>query len=732
MPSTISSQSAFSLFFPRILCSALALAYPLAYARTNEPQDKPVTESTLAPVTVRASSDPRTEKSGSLTTSNVSVFKGTSSVRSIPQPVTVLTREFLDERMLPDLQEVMQNTPGIAVDYVDSERVTYYSRGHAIDSLQVDGLNFSFSGSAFAQPDTATLDRIEVLRGASGMLRGSGNPSATVNMVRKRPTSKEFEGSLGLTLGSWNRKRAELDLSSPLNEAGSLRGRLVLVGDKKDFFQDIKQEDRKVFYGVLQADLTPSTTATLSFQHTDLQASGSWGNIPRNFDGSSLNLPRNLYLGTPWNAWDRNNQQTMAEIEHHFDNGWNLKLSGAYTQFRLDDFTQSYFTRSSTTNPYQFTVTQSVYEGAKNDQYALGAVADGPFSLFGRRHKLVFGIDSLRNKAYDSYGQGSKNPLVVDDIRNWNPYSYPAPDFVVSGSSKPVDTRQQGVFSTARFSVTDPLTVMLGGRLSWYEVNSSVNPANSYKPSRQFTPYAGAIYDLSDQLSVYASYTEIFAPQNNKGVDGGILKPVTGKDFEAGIKGEFLSGKLNGSLAVFRVNNEGKAVEAAISPEGCLDPTASCYIADGKTRSQGFEMDLSGEILPGWQVIAGYTNTSTKYLRDSNAANVGLPLRSIDPRHTLRLFSSYRMGGALKGLTVGGGMNAYSSGYARTGAVTATQGGYAVYNAMLGYKINDAYSLQLNINNLFDKVYFKKYAATGISNYYGDPRNVMLTFRAKF
>jgi outer membrane receptor for ferric coprogen and ferric-rhodotorulic acid len=130
--------------------------------------------------------------------------------------------------------------------------------------------------------------------------------------------------------------------------------------------------------------------------------------------------------------------------------------------------------------------------------------------------------------------------------------------------------------------------------------------------------------------------------------------------------------------------------------------------------------------------MGGYTNTHTKYLRDSNASNVGQPLRTIDPRHTLRLFTSYRFGGALQGLTIGGGVNAYSDGYARSGAVTARQGGYAVYNAMLGYRVNDTWSLQLNINNLFDKVYFKKYAATGISNYYGDPRNVMLTMRMKF
>jgi outer-membrane receptor for ferric coprogen and ferric-rhodotorulic acid len=149
-------------------------------------------------------------------------------------------------------------------------------------------------------------------------------------------------------------------------------------------------------------------------------------------------------------------------------------------------------------------------------------------------------------------------------------------------------------------------------------------------------------------------------------------------------------------------------------------------------RSEGFEFDLSGEVLPGWQVMGGYTNTRTSYLRDASAANIGLPLRSIDPKHTLRLFTSYRLGGVLQGLTIGGGVNAYSDAYHTASGITARQAGYAVYNAMASYKVNETYSVQLNVNNLFDKVYFKKFAATGISNYYGDPRNVMLTLRAKF
>jgi len=671
----------------------------------------------------------------------ITIGKSTQTLRETPQPVTVLTRQFIEDRGLQDLTDVLQNTPGVAVDYTDSERVTYSSRGYAIDALQVDGLTFSQAGSAFVQPDTAVLDRVEVLRGASGMIRGSGNPSATVNMVRKRPTA-EFQGSAALSLGSWDRRRLEVDVSGPLNEAGTLRGRLVAVDDDKEFFQKGRTEHKQVFYGVIEADLSPRTTWTTSFQYTDLDASGAWGNLPANFDGSSLNLPRDTYLGAAWNRWDRYNTQTFTEIQHRFDNEWTLKLNAAYTQFRLRDFKQSYITPVRTvgaTNPYLATVTQSHYIGASNDQLSMNALANGPFNLFGRKHELIVGAETIRNKAIDSHGIGNQYPQTID-IRNWDPYStYSERDLVITEApKKPNTTSQQAIFGTARFSVTDPFTVLVGARVSWWDYKSAGTPTSNYKVTREVTPYAGLIYDISRNVSAYASYTEIFAPQFERDQTGNILAPVRGETFEAGLKGEFFNRRLNASAGIFQITNIGKAVQDTSTVDPCTPYYTSgyCRVAGGKTRSEGWEMEVSGEIAPNWQMSAGYTNTRTRYITDSNAANAGQPLRSIDPRHQLRLFSTYRLGGETQGWMIGGGAqiqsDSYVNGTLNGTPLTARQGGYTVYNAMASYRINKDYSIQVNVNNLFDKVYYKKFAPTGIGYYYGDPRNIMVSLRAKF
>jgi outer membrane receptor for ferric coprogen and ferric-rhodotorulic acid len=698
-------------------------------------------ERAVATVTVTGSAD---NKDG-FAARKASVFKGIEDLRDVPQPVTVLTRQFLDDRMLPDLHDVMRNVPGVTVDYTDSERVNYFSRGYQIDALQIDGLTINQGGTMFVQPDTAVLDHIEVLRGASGMLRGSGNPSAAVNLVRKRPT-KAFQGSASAILGSWDRRRIEADIASPLNAAGTVRGRVVAVKDKKDFFQDARKEDREVLYAIVEADLSPATTLSASLQHTDLDATGAWGNLPSNIDGSPLGFPRSTYLGTSWNRWNRYNDQASLELNHQFDSGWKVKASAAYTGLHMKPwgFLQSYFTRrAGATNPYLFDVSTSAYTGDTSNQRVFSLVADGPFEAFGRKHTLVVGAESLDVDTIGTRGYFNLGPISNVDIRSWNPYtSAPQPAISAVGStaySAPGNqTSQKGVYATTRLSLTDPLAVLVGARLSWWEYEVPTAPAGNYKIERQTTPYAGITYDISRQLSAYASYTEIFSPQNYKDSAGNILKPVEGKDVEAGLKGEFFGGRLTGTLALFRIDNEGKATQDLAGGTPCLPwyPTGYCYVDGGKQRSEGWEVELSGEAWPGVELQGGYTNTRTRYLSDSSAANVGQPLRSIDPKHQLRVFASWRpdgvFGGILNGWTFGGGVQAQSDSYVRAGVLTASQGGYTVWNAMAGYRFNPTWSLQANLNNVFDKVYYAKYGPSGIGNYYGDPRNVLVSLRATF
>ncbi len=683
-----------------------------------------------------------TEHSGSYTTGAVTIGKTPQSIRHTPQSVTVVTRQRIDDQNITNLTNLLEQTPGVVVNLTDSERVQYFSRGYQIDAIQYDGATVvqSSGGGSFIQSDSAILDRAEVLRGATGMLRGAGNPSGTVNLVRKRPTY-EFQGEGSVTLGTWDAQRYVADLSGPLTEAGNVRGRVIAVHDEKDHFQQSRQERKDVLYGVMAFDLDDSTTLTTGLEWTQLDATGAWGNLPADYDGSPLPFGRSTYLGADWNRWNRSNLQAFAELEHRFDNDWTLKLMAQRTHFELDDngFKQTYFTRATgtanpTRNPYLMSYQVTEGDGGESLQNNLSATLNGPFDLLGRTHELMLGVERIRN---DSYASATNNVQSgVFDIRTWDPKTSLANPHI-NITAHPVRTRttQEGAYATWRISLADPLTAIIGARANWYDYEQENNTKASGKFSvdNEIVPYAALIYDLNENFSTYASYTEIFNPQTNTDAAGSVLEPVTGEAYETGIKGEFYEGRLNTSLAFFRIYQVGNALDDLSGPNPCLPNYTSgyCKVAAGKNRSQGFELEISGEVLPGWNVTGGYTYNTTEYLKDTTGNN-GNPIRTTDPKRMLRLFTSYRLPGELQAWTVGGGVQAQSDIYNRSGSAEASQSGYAVYNAMVNYRFNDNYSLQLNANNLFDKKYYRQVAPTPTGYYWGDPRNVSVTLRGTF
>ncbi|HDS1737763.1 TonB-dependent receptor [Pseudomonas sp. BP8] len=677
-----------------------------------------------------------TEHSGSYTTGAVTIGKMPQTLRHTPQSVTVVSRQRIEDQNITNLTSLLEQTPGVVVNYTDSERVQYYSRGYAIDAIQYDGATVvqSSGGGSFIQSDSAFIDRAEVLRGATGMLRGAGNPSGTVNLVRKRPTH-EFQAEGLVTLGSWNAQRYVADISGPLTETGNVRGRVIAVHDDRDLFQDSRMERKEAFSGQLAFDLSDSTTLTTGVEWTKLDATGAWGNLPADFDGSPLPLGRSTYLGAEWNRWDRSNLQTFAELEHRFDNDWTLKLMALRTHFELDNngFKQTYMSRASNTNPYLMTYQVTEGDGGESLQNNLSATVNGPFDLFGRTHELMLGVERIRN---DSYASGTNRVVYsnIVDIRNWDPKTSLA-EPTISDIPHPVRTRttQEAAHATWRISLADPLTAVIGARANWYdyEQENNVGANGKFSVDEKIVPYAALIYDLNDNFSVYASYTEIFNPQTVVDKSNSVLDPVVGEAYETGIKGEFYEGRLNASLAYFRINQVGTPVDDLSSQLGCNGGTGYCKIASGKSRSEGIDLELSGEVLPGWQVSGGYTYNTTEYVKNTAATN-GNAIRTTDPEHLLRLFTSYRLPGALDAWTVGGGVQAQSNIYSESGTAKATQSGYAVYNALLKYRFNDNYSVQLNANNLFDKKYYRQIGTTATGYYWGDPRNVSVTLRGTF
>ena len=207
-----------------------------------------------------------TEDTGSYTTGAMQTASKLSlTARETPQSVTVITRQRMDDQNMRSLEDVLKATPGISITKDGPQRPTFYSRGFAVENLMTDGLpndlTHYLSRDMNSSADMAIFDHVEVVRGATGMMQGAGNPSAAINMVRKRPTATPRVTVTG-SAGSWDDYRTEIDASNALNESGTLRGRVVAAYQSKGSFQDFVSSERNVFYGITEADLNEDTTFT--------------------------------------------------------------------------------------------------------------------------------------------------------------------------------------------------------------------------------------------------------------------------------------------------------------------------------------------------------------------------------------------------------------------------------------------------------------------------------------
>lgn len=666
-----------------------------------------------------------TEGSGSYTPGTIATAtRMVLTPRQTPQSISVVTRQAMDDFGLAGIDDVMRHTPGITVSTYDSERTNYYSRGFAIQNFQYDGIPMTRNAPYSAGQtltDMAIYDRVEVLKGATGLLTGAGGPGGTINLVRKKPTS-EFKGHVELGAGSWDNYRSEIDVSGPLTETGNVRGRAVAAYQDKHSFMDHYERKTSVFYGILEFDLDEDTLLTVGADYQDNDPKGSgWSGSRPVYDsaGNPINLPRSFNNGAKWSKWEQYSRTAFATLEHTFNNGWVAK--GQYNH-QINGY---YATLGSLASPNPTTGLSSIYA----NKYTGETVSDsgdfyltGPFSMLGREHELVIGssVSSSHWVGKDYYSPTYTNNVI--DFYNWNGDSI-EPDWGNVGFKNDETTRQSGMYVTGRFSLMDDLHLLLGTRVANYQVTGT----SDTKDTGKVIPYAGLVYDLNDNYSLYASYTEIYLPQTAyRDSSNKMLEPDEGTNYEIGLKGEFYDGRLNTSLAYFEVHEENRAESDTTADTSLVDNPYKGITA----KTKGYEAEISGELAPGWQLQAGYTH---KVIRDQSGTKVS----TWEPEDQVNFYTTYKLTGPWDKLTLGGGARWQGEGWqllnnrAKGTTDKFSQDPYWLVDVMARYQVTDNVSATLNVNNVFDKTYYTNIGFYN-SSYYGDPRNVMLTTRWNF
>lgn len=662
-----------------------------------------------------------TENSGAYDIGKMDTATGLSTTRKeTPGSVSVVTRQQMTDFQATDANQALASTTGVTVEQVETDRTYYTARGFDINNFQIDGVNQPIldasANGAYKNYDTALYDHIEVLRGANGLMGGTGTPSATINFVRKKPTY-DYQANLGAGYGSWDTYRLDADVSGPLNKSKSVRGRFVAAYQDGNSYLDRYGRKRLALYGVVDVDLGESSLLTLgqSYQRQNSD-SPMWGALPMlDANGNQLRYARSASDAADWAYFDTILSNTFVTLTHYFANGWQSTASLSYIHNQThDDLLYIYGAPDPSTPGTDLYAYAGSYPDTTSSWQG-DLRAKGPFRLFGRRHQLLVGVNAWYEKdrqlSYDAVNSGSELSNS-DYLLNGD---YPKPAFTRTPGADIYD-RAQSAYLATRLSITDPLHVTLGARTLDYTSGGTSYGTDNSAHDINTALFAGAVYDLTRHYSVYASSGQIFEPQIKTDKQRRTLPAAKGVSNELGLKGAWFDQRLNASLAVFRTRQDDFAVA-----DGTIPGTADTAYRASDVTSQGYELDVAGRLTEHLNVSAGFSEARVE---DAD----GERIRTYVPKHRGHLMLSYDVP-AVRGLRVGSRVRWQSEIYYTGGTGTVRQGAYTLADLMLHYDITPRLSTTVNLNNLTDRKYLT--SLYWDQAYYGAPRNVNVSFDYK-
>ncbi|MDK1163658.1 ferric-rhodotorulic acid/ferric-coprogen receptor FhuE [Cronobacter sakazakii] len=658
--------------------------------------------------------------------------------RDIPQSVSVISQQRMQDQQLTTIEDVLENTTGVTASRIDTSRTNFFARGFYISNFAYEDMptfldnRWNFGDTA---GDTAIYDKIEIVRGAAGLMSGTGNPSAYVNMVRKHADSQTFKGNVSATYGSWDKQRYVMDVQSPLVESGKVRGRVVAGYQDNDSFVERNHYRKKFIYGVVDADITESTLLSLGYDYQKSEEdSPTWGGFPSLYsDGSRTHFRRGFNTAADWAYSDLDSTKIFANLTQRFNNGWEAKVNAMHAETNFDN-RMMYIDGfpDKTTGRYNAALWQGAWGGwnvGERKQDSVDAFVRGGYELAGRQHEMMFGgsYSRQRNNYDNSYPVNDNSGLMdVGNIHDYDGNTVANPTWSSFALYQRDVIRQKSIYAATRLSLADPLHLILGARYT--EWNAKYNLERKPDEIRRskaddVTPYAGLIYDIDDTWSAYASYTSIFQPSGQRDVNSEFLDPTTGKAYEAGLKADWFNTRLTASLAVFRIEQDNVAVNTGVIIPGSGGQTA--YKSVDGTVSKGVELELNGALTDNWQLTFG----ASRYVAE---AGDGVAVNPDQPRTTMKLFTRYQLP-AMPALTVGGGARWQTKTWqdivGPNGDTRISQNGYTVVDLFTRYQATKNLAVQANLNNVFDKAYYDYLGTYGV---YGAPRNFSVTASYSF
>ncbi|OEC35379.1 outer-membrane receptor for ferric coprogen and ferric-rhodotorulic acid [Pseudomonas cuatrocienegasensis] len=721
-----------------------------------------------------------TEGSGSLNGPRLSVgSKGPSSIKDTPQSVSVITEERMKQQNIKTLGEAMEQATGITVlQGTGSLDQMFYSRGYEIKNIQIDGGSPFIVGAISSyrlRPnfDMSMYDHMELLRGSDGLFNGNGDAiGGSVNLVRKKPLD-HAQTAITMQAGSWDNYRTSFDVSGPLGFDGRLRGRGVVTWQDRKYFYDIANDDTKLIYGTLEADLTDNTLFELGGSYSRMHATPWEGGLSMYGNGDDPELPRSTAWTYPWTHLNTETKEVFASLRQQL--GDNADLSIKFTRLDQDNDTLSAFPDGSISRDGSGVYLTTYASKTNSTQDSLDINLNGHFEVFGLTQKVLLGGNYQKIK---SYYTAPGNGRTSDIYPNGAPIVSVLP-FDSSVPKPPIpadqyddlqynDLKQWGLYARVEITPWEPLHLITGWRLNRYLDRATLNAYDFSGPemvitkeaiissAREFErPYYAAVFDLAPEWSLYASYTDVYTPQlGSITLSGAPVAPLTGTSIEGGLKFASADGLLNASLSVYRNERIGTAVPVLYIDEQTGQLTdATIDLGGGRQGyftnatspdlSRGIDFEVTGQITPYWQASLGYSFNMNQQAGVTDPLQRGKPLHTQSPKHNLKVWNSFNLSGneILDRTQLGIGVKAQSATYVAGGVFDDNfnysefnfEGKpYAVVSARAAYQIDDNWNVALNVENLFDKTYYQTVGQFSGGFWYGEPRNFMLSLTGSF
>ncbi|MGJ5632816.1 TonB-dependent siderophore receptor [Nostoc sp. CALU 1950] len=636
------------------------------------------------------------EQDGYRVTNTTTGTRTDTPLRDIPQSIQIVPQQVLRDQQINRLDDALRNVAGVIPEFNAGPAVYYKIRGFGVsdNSLLRDGLPDPGVGDSV---ELANVEQIEVVKGPASVLFGLGSPGGSINIVTKRPLRDPFY-AVDATVGSYSFYRGAVDLSGPLNDSKTVLYRLNTAYRNSGSFIDSYSSESLSLSPVISVAIGERTNLTLSADYIETRDSGKGFGVPTIgtiFPNPNGKIPRNRNLTEPTDNVDGTTVRAGYQLEHKFNDNWSLTNAFRYG-FRSLYSTE---TRPDILDADNRTISRSfsIYEN-EFTSFTLTTNVVGKFSTGSIQHQLLFGVDLNRSiGAVPRTASGDAAPIDI-----FNPiYGQPSSGLFTFEARNEATTDSFGIYLQDQITLIENLKLLLGARFDGFRQNSQDFIANteSSQSNSALSPRFGIVYQPIPPVSLYASYISSFTPARGTFLFGAnldtLFEPERGRQFEVGVKAD-LNDRLSATLALYDLTRTNVLV---------TDPNNQDFqIQTGEQNSRGVELSLSGEILPGWNISAGYAYTDARITKDTTF-DVGSRLESV-PDHSFNLWTTYEIQkGDLQGLGFGLGLFFVGD---RPGNLQNTYDipSYLRTDAAIFYK-RDRLKVGLNFNNLFDVDYFE-------------------------